>query len=111
MNRIIKIISVIFISVFFCFLSYRLCYFIAEKYFFDKFFYKKSTTHGYWLENKPPSDYGDQAKAISFCRQPVFRLFSIIFRCSKLNCLNLLMLSMTPIVLHPVAIRIGTHQV
>lgn len=29
------------------FFSYKACFFIAEKYFFDKFFYKKSIKHGY----------------------------------------------------------------
>jgi len=29
------------------FLSYKLAYFIGERYFFDKLFYKKSITHGY----------------------------------------------------------------
>ncbi|PIZ29082.1 hypothetical protein COY44_00690, partial [Candidatus Berkelbacteria bacterium CG_4_10_14_0_8_um_filter_39_42] len=52
-----------------------------------------------------------KAKAISFCKQPPLTLFSIIFRCPKLNCLNLLVFSIAPIVLHLVAIRIGTHSI
>lgn len=37
---------------------------MAEKYFFDKFFYQKSVTYGYWLDNKSFTDYGDRAKDI-----------------------------------------------
>ncbi len=46
--------KVIFLSLVTTILSlgcYRLCYFIAEKYFFDKFFYQKSINHGYWKTN------------------------------------------------------------
>jgi hypothetical protein len=49
------------------FLTYKLCYFVAEKYFFDKFFYYKSTTYGYWIPKKELSfsDFGSRAKDIN----------------------------------------------
>ena len=47
LSKSIKIIITTAISIFTCFFAYRFCYFIAEKYFFDKFFYKKSSEYGY----------------------------------------------------------------
>jgi lysophospholipase L1-like esterase len=43
----------VFVSFFLIFLSIFGCYFIAEKYFFDKFFYQKSVIHGYYPSLKP----------------------------------------------------------
>ncbi len=59
-----KIISLIIFSLLISFLTYKICYFIAEKYFFDKFFYQKNTNYGYWIPNKKLSyqDFGDRAK-------------------------------------------------
>lgn len=64
MPKLTKVFSLFTLTFLFCFLSYKLCYFIAEKYFFDKFFYKKSITHGYGLYSKniPLSRFGDRAK-------------------------------------------------
>ena len=45
------------------FLSYKLVYFVAEKYFFDKLFYYKSIKHGYWVYGKKLdfSDFGERS--------------------------------------------------
>jgi len=45
-----KIILLIFIT-FSIFASYKLVYIIGEKYYFDKLFYRKSTSHGYFNIN------------------------------------------------------------
>ncbi|HBP51364.1 TPA: hypothetical protein DD455_03480 [Candidatus Shapirobacteria bacterium] len=64
--KLSKTISLLFFSLLLSFLTYKLCYFIAEKYFFDKFFYQKSITHGYWIPSKHPThdDFGHRAKDI-----------------------------------------------
>lgn len=66
MSKIYKILTLTLFSTLICFLTYCLCYFIAEKYFFDKFFYQKSVAHGYY----PPgaeiqyADFGNRSKDI-----------------------------------------------
>lgn len=47
-QKIIKKISILILSTATCLACYLLCLFLAEKYFFDKFFYQKSTIFGYW---------------------------------------------------------------
>jgi len=47
LSKLIKITFITVISISTCFFTSRFCYFIAEKYFFDKFFYKKSSEFGY----------------------------------------------------------------
>lgn len=47
-QKIIKKISILILSATTCLVCYFLCLFLAEKYFFDKFFYQKSTIYGYW---------------------------------------------------------------
>jgi hypothetical protein len=66
-NKLIKTTVLVLISLLFCFLTYKLCYFIAEKYFFDKFFYQKSIAHGYWIPSKYPThdDFGSRATDIN----------------------------------------------
>lgn len=66
MNRIIKTTLIVLTSLFFCYLSYKLCYFIAEKYFFDKFFYFKNINYGYWItgENLTLKDFGIRSQDI-----------------------------------------------
>jgi len=65
MSKTIKIFTLILFSFLLCFLTYRLCYFITETYFFDKLFYQKSTKYGYWKTEKiRHSDFGDRAKDI-----------------------------------------------
>lgn len=58
----------IFISLFLFFTSLFACYFIAQKFFFDKFFYQKSVTFGYWIPSARSSlslkDFGDRARDI-----------------------------------------------
>ena len=63
----LKIFFLFLTSITVCFLTYRFCYFIAEKYFFDKFFYYKNTDYGYWIPNNylTLNDFGDRAKDIS----------------------------------------------
>jgi len=63
MPKIIKIISLCTLTFLFCFLTYKLCYFIAEKYFFDKLFYQKSVIHGY-INSDNYQQYGERAKDI-----------------------------------------------
>lgn len=63
-NKIIKITILIIFSLIFCLLSYKLCYFVAEKYYFDKFFYQKSLNHGYWLIDNTYSDFGNRTKDV-----------------------------------------------
>ena len=64
LQKIIKITSLTLLSLIICFLSYKFCFFIAEKYFFDKFFYQKSMDHGYWANPKKIhfADFGTRAK-------------------------------------------------
>lgn len=64
MSKVTKIISLSTFSILFCFFTYKSCYFIAEKFFFDKFFYQKSLNYGYWIPGKILfySDFGDRAK-------------------------------------------------
>ena len=68
MNKFIKKLSIFILTLFLCFLTYKFCYFIAEKFFFDKFFYQKSVAYGYWVPTKAStlyhSDFGDRAKDI-----------------------------------------------
>ncbi len=46
-SKMSKIFIVVTFSIVLSYLTYNLCYYIAEKYFFDKFFYQKSVAHGY----------------------------------------------------------------
>ena len=66
LNKIFKIISLLFFCLAISLLTYKICYFIAERYFFDKFFYYKNTNYGYWIPNKylTLSDFGNRAKDI-----------------------------------------------
>ena len=66
-NKIYKIIFFSFFCLTVSFLTYKFCHFIAEKYFFDKFFYYKNTDYGYWVPNKDLtlSDFGDRGKDIN----------------------------------------------
>lgn len=51
------------ISLLLCFVVCCLCYFVAEKYFFDKFFYYKSVKHGYWVDKTLNlQNFDDRAK-------------------------------------------------
>ena len=60
MNQFLKSLSILLISLSFCFLSYFFCMFIAEKYFFDKFFYRKSSVFGYNYYSSPQPDFGER---------------------------------------------------
>jgi len=67
MSKIHKILILTLFSILICFISYRICYFIAEKFFFDKFFYQKSIKYGYVPPNYPTNllfTFGDRAKDI-----------------------------------------------
>ncbi|HWS48742.1 MAG TPA: hypothetical protein VN174_01665 [Candidatus Methanoperedens sp.] len=66
MSRLHKIFILILLSAITCLITYFICYYIAEKYFFDKIFFQKSVTHGYWTTNSKLSyaDFGDRAKDI-----------------------------------------------
>jgi len=52
-NILIKLGLVLFSS----FLTYKLVYFIGERYFFDKFFYNKNIKYGYWVKGEKLSWY------------------------------------------------------
>lgn len=66
MGRTKKTVSIITLAFTLCFLSYNFCYFIAENYFFDKFFYQKSVKYGYWSTTNKHSpsleDFGDRSQ-------------------------------------------------
>lgn len=47
MKKYSKLIAIISLAALSFFVTYQICYWTAEKYFFDKFFYKKSVKHGY----------------------------------------------------------------
>lgn len=47
MKKLIQILFIFLIAIITSFITYRLSYLIAEEYFFDKVFYKKSLAHGY----------------------------------------------------------------
>lgn len=47
MKRVIKIFTLLIFIFFSSFLTYKLVFFLGEKYFFDKLFYKKSEIFGY----------------------------------------------------------------
>jgi lysophospholipase L1-like esterase len=66
-NKVFKLFFLIFISIIISFLTYKFCYFLAEKFFFDKFFYYKNIDYGYLIPNKHLSfsDFGDRAKDIN----------------------------------------------
>ncbi|HWS48741.1 MAG TPA: hypothetical protein VN174_01660 [Candidatus Methanoperedens sp.] len=67
MKKTNRIILLVLLSLSLCVIVSYLCYRLAEKYFFDKFFYQKSNTHGYVLseENFNFLDYGDRGKDLS----------------------------------------------
>lgn len=57
MLKVNKTCFLVLFSIFIVYITVSLCYFIAEKYFFDKFFYQKSLTHGYLLRKNNKIDY------------------------------------------------------
>lgn len=64
MSKIAKTFSIGILSVLLSFFSYQLCYFVAEKYFFDKFFFFKSISHGYFVpgsKNTSLKRYGERS--------------------------------------------------
>jgi len=64
-KKIAKIVAIFTLSISLTYFTYILCYTLAEKYFFDKFFYQKSISHGYGLQtNKQLSleSFGDRSK-------------------------------------------------
>ncbi|MFA5894628.1 MAG: SGNH/GDSL hydrolase family protein [Candidatus Shapirobacteria bacterium] len=72
----IKKLLLVFASFFLIFLSIFGCYFIAEKFFFDKFFYQKSVLHGYYPNLKPVdiSQFGERSQGFRSVEnnQPIF---------------------------------------
>lgn len=63
MTRQKKFFFILFFSLISSFVTYKFCRFIAEKYFFDKFFYEKSIDHGYrnFDERIPLFAYGERS--------------------------------------------------
>lgn len=51
MSKSVKIFALISLSIFLVFYAYKLSYYYAEKYYFDKLFYRKSQKHGYLKSN------------------------------------------------------------
>ncbi|MFA5025583.1 MAG: SGNH/GDSL hydrolase family protein [Candidatus Shapirobacteria bacterium] len=72
MTKTNKILTLFFFTMIICLTTYFICYFIAEKYFFDKFFYQKSISHGYVLseENFNYATYGDRGKDLATLENP-----------------------------------------
>lgn len=66
-NKISKIFTVATSSIVLSFFTYNLCYYIAENYFFDKFFYQKSASHGYINSSKItiPKIYGARSRDLT----------------------------------------------
>ena len=66
-HQIINKTSLVLFSFLLCFLTYRFCYFVAEKYFFDKFFYQKSVSHGYQTFSSKHclEDFGERANGLT----------------------------------------------
>ncbi|HWS48743.1 MAG TPA: hypothetical protein VN174_01670 [Candidatus Methanoperedens sp.] len=65
MKKIKKVLPLLFLSILLSLSTYLFCYLIAEKYFFDKFFYQKSIAHGYIPENYNKSnhiDFGERSQ-------------------------------------------------
>lgn len=64
MRRVKKIFVVFFGCVVSLVLSIGLMYWIAEEFFFDKFFYQKSVEHGYWIQGKSLNerDFGKRSE-------------------------------------------------
>jgi hypothetical protein len=72
-KKYLKISFVLLLGLGLSFAAYRLCYFVAEKYYFDKFFYFKSISHGYFVPGSKDNDlkkYGDRAKDIIALNSP-----------------------------------------
>lgn len=61
----IKNLIVVFTLALTSFATYLLCYHIAEKYFFDRFFYKKSAEFGYYVPNSQSISFVDRNKGMS----------------------------------------------
>lgn len=66
MQRAWVIISRFFLSLFICLIGVVVVGWIAEKFFFDQFYYYKSIKHGYWVPQKDNKfldlrDFGDRA--------------------------------------------------
>lgn len=74
-NKISKIIFLFIFSFIISFGVYTLCRFIAEKYLFDRFFYRKSISHGYVLKDKLLSDYGNRAKDLIAIKEKAQNIF------------------------------------
>lgn len=65
MSKAVKVSCIVAFALLVSFCTYRLCYFLAEKYFFDKIFYQKSIAHGYGLFYNPKltiKDFGPRAQ-------------------------------------------------
>lgn len=65
MSKVKKISVIVIFSLILTFITYKFCYFIAEKYFFDKFFYQKSISYGYSPQNRKKDtviDFGNRNK-------------------------------------------------
>lgn len=65
MPRLLKFFSVFCFSAVSICLTLVACYWVAERYYFDKFFYQKSQLHGYWIADdssyKQLAVYGKRA--------------------------------------------------
>ncbi len=64
------IISTIFSTV--------IAYKTSEMFFFDKFFYKKSVTHGYWSKNTQLEDFGNRTKDLITLKNTSRHLVSVL---------------------------------
>ncbi len=65
MKKVVLVGFITFFSLLFTLLSYKAAYFIGERYFFDKLFYKKSIAHGYVScleDNCDWGRFGDRAR-------------------------------------------------
>ena len=78
--KFLKIFSAVSLSILLTSLAFGICYFIAEKYFFDKFFYYKSISHGYFplgYKNVQYNQFGDRGKDIDQINNPSTKILGI----------------------------------
>lgn len=61
-TRFVFVLGTILVTLISLLVSLLLAYWVAERYFFDKLFYKKSIAHGYWQRYSRLEDYGSRSR-------------------------------------------------
>ena len=68
MTKAIKVSTIILFSLIISFLTYKTCYFIAEKFFFDIFFYQVNSNFGYEYYKLPIETFGKRAQGLEIVK-------------------------------------------